>query len=198
MWLCARSHANGRRGVASDALCSVRRDSRSMLGWGPTRLDSTRLDAGWRELAARRSPFFQGSLVIRRSFDWALLSQRSALMHARPMIHLVSCPSCARHIRVEEPACPFCGLTFERASRSEAGVASWYAVAALSATLALSGCDSSGNRVTAQAYGGPPGVDIEALLAPRTTDSGVAPPSRESMQIYGAPPVPIAPSDNDR
>ncbi len=193
MWLIARSHANGRRGVASERCALQRPPSQQIdarLGTDTARLDSTQVGGS--------SPFFPGSVVIGRSFARALLSQRSALMHARPMIHLVSCPSCARHIRVEEPACPFCGLTFERASRSEAGVASWYAVAALSATLALSGCDSSGNRVTAQAYGGPPGVDIEALLAPRTTDSGVAAPSRESMQIYGAPPVPTAPSDNDR
>lgn len=88
---------------------------------------------------------------------------------------LVACPCCARHIRPNEPACPFCGLTLEQATRGETGTTPWYAIAALSTTLVLSGCPMMAAR-----YGGPPQPETPA----RTTTT----PVRESADIYGAPP----------
>ncbi len=91
------------------------------------------------------------------------------------MTTLVACPCCARHIRPTEPACPFCGLTLEQASRGESGSTPWYAIAALSTTLVLSGCPNMMAR-----YGGPPQPESPARLA--------QPAQRETMDIYGAPP----------
>jgi hypothetical protein len=89
---------------------------------------------------------------------------------------LVACPCCARHIRPNELACPFCGLTLEQASRGETGTTPWYAIAALSTTLALTGCPMMMAR-----YGGPPQPETPARV-------NAATPVRESADIYGAPP----------
>ncbi|MBL8678676.1 MAG: hypothetical protein JNK05_05905 [Myxococcales bacterium] len=94
------------------------------------------------------------------------------------MTTLVACPCCARHIRPNEPACPFCGLTLEQASRGETGTSPWYAIAALSTTLVLSGCPNMMVR-----YGGPPQPETPARIA--------QPNPRETADIYGAPPPPV-------
>ncbi|MFO0560006.1 MAG: hypothetical protein U0269_18475 [Polyangiales bacterium] len=124
---------------------------------------------------------------------------------------LVACPCCARHIRPTEPACPFCGLTLEQASRGETGTTPWYALAALSTTLVLSGCPMIAAR-----YGGPPqpveparvvtpvreSADIYGAPPPRlneTPDAGVANNDPGAMvEAYGAPPPPNTGSSRDR
>jgi|LNFM01.2.fsa_nt_gb hypothetical protein len=107
------------------------------------------------------------------------------------MTTLVACPCCARHIRPTEPSCPFCGLTLEQAARGETGNTPWYAIAALSTTLVLSGCPQMMAR-----YGAPPQPENPARIA--------QPSQRETMDIYGAPPprlvepqdvAPVAPQD---
>jgi hypothetical protein len=85
------------------------------------------------------------------------------------MSQLAPCGECGRHVRVEDPTCPFCGAAASasaprrpsapRFSRTRAAV--FY----LGATLA-SGCDGM-----APAYGGPP-------------------PQETIAQPYGAPPEP--------
>jgi hypothetical protein len=94
---------------------------------------------------------------------------------------LVPCPCCGRHVRPSEPSCPFCGLTLEQAARGESGSTPWYAIAAVSATLVLSGCPMMAAR-----YGGPP---------PQPTPA--QPSARETMDIYGAPPPPVAHTNAD-
>jgi hypothetical protein len=92
--------------------------------------------------------------------------------------HLVACPSCARHVRVSEAACPFCGVGLPASLRASAppeppGVrlarAAMFALGAGTAVLA-SDCGSS-----TPLGGGPPGTIF-------------VPP-------YGIPPVPDAGAD---
>jgi hypothetical protein len=97
------------------------------------------------------------------------------MLVTRTMNHLVPCPCCARHVRPAEPACPFCGLTLEQASRGETGTTPWYAIAALSTTLVLSGCEELTGR-----YGEPPQSEDPARVMRSS--------ARESVDIYGAPP----------
>jgi hypothetical protein len=89
---------------------------------------------------------------------------------------LVVCGCCSRHIRPNEPRCPFCGLTLEDAQQGVVAPSPWYAIAAVSATIVLSGCPAMMTR-----YGAPP-----------SPTPAVSPPGqdRESRDIYGAPPPP--------
>ena len=118
------------------------------------------------------------------------------------IMHLVSCPDCARHFRAEETACPFCQHTAMRV-----GPRGLAAVALLSAGLTMGGCSSRGQTI----YGGPPTPEpIETSLpAPEPTSSSDAdakqdappapeasadpskvPQNRPDAPIYGAPSAP--------
>jgi hypothetical protein len=100
---------------------------------------------------------------------------------------LAPCTVCARHIRVDEAACPFCGKSI--------GLLRRRALAALGVTLALAtaGCPRSGNK-----YGAPPPPAPSAEMPPAAGSSsetpatfdegGLAPNSR------AAPLPPPAPS----
>jgi hypothetical protein len=96
---------------------------------------------------------------------------------------LLACPSCARHIRVDEERCPFCGATCPEtfastpalarplartAARATAAVGSGVAIA-----LALSCCEATHPLVL---YGAPP-----LPLADDLTDAGAG-------DDLGAPP----------
>ena len=133
--------------------------------------------------------------------------------------HLRACPSCARHARVSETACPFCGAEFDQAFRSSPepqGPRVRLARAALVAFGALGtgsiaatpACGSSSEPL----YGGVPimmePVDgsatqddsgdassttpSEASAGDATTDGPVATPA------YGAPGQPIADASEDQ
>jgi hypothetical protein len=106
----------------------------------------------------------------------------------------VPCPGCARHVRAHESACPFCEQSLTRDDPSIPGGPRWYAAAAVSATLVISGCTQP---ASAARSGGPPRpsgtVDSPArLTAPNGASAadpgGGAPRQRESFDIYGAPP----------
>lgn len=93
------------------------------------------------------------------------------------MNQLVPCSRCARHVRAEDVACPFCGErvhaqpTRRLVARGATRAAIFYVGAA------IAGCDDVGG--TADIYGGPP-----------------EPPPRESIaQPYGAPPDPLPPPE---
>jgi hypothetical protein len=113
---------------------------------------------------------------------------------------LVPCPSCARHVRVLEEACPFCGNPFTampiaRAFATTPPLSGRLSRAAmvLAGATALAGCGkeptivdpapkptSTDNAPMAVLYGGPP------------IDSPDAAPTAISVPAYGAPP-PAAP-----
>jgi hypothetical protein len=99
---------------------------------------------------------------------------------------LVPCPGCHRHVRCEESACPFCGVTLA-CSSAKAGSA---AAAFLAATLALTGCPDKAPEPVAK-YGGPPMDDRAKPVAPVASEAPTQPPQKPPMvQKYGAPPTP--------
>jgi hypothetical protein len=100
----------------------------------------------------------------REGFACDLLQLRSFLM---PQTHLVACPSCARHVRVSEPACPFCKGTLSKALREtperqgpamrlSRGALYSFGVGALAVATA---CSSSSPVQVAILYGAPPGSE---------------------------------------
>lgn len=101
---------------------------------------------------------------------------------------LAPCPSCARHIRVEEPRCPFCQTATSALQPmgfdpSVAPARVRNAVLALSASMALGACVNP----LAAAYGGPP-------IPPPVHDAQVqAVPPPPPAPAYGLPPSPPSP-----
>jgi|HubBroStandDraft_6_1064221.scaffolds.fasta_scaffold11667_6 hypothetical protein len=94
------------------------------------------------------------------------------------------CPECARHVKEGDSACPFCGagVSFVRvpAARTAAGRLSrsaLFAVSAVSAALATTGCSSSSSPTD-----GGPGATGDAT----SNETGSAQP------LYGA----VAPPDD--
>ncbi len=120
---------------------------------------------------------------------------------------LVPCPGCARHVRVRDAACPFCGVSIADASGAAASMrvlrkrlprAALFAVGA--GTIAIAACgdssssgpgmdvgDSSTDAPMATAlYGGPPGdggaLPVDASHDASDHDTGI-------MASYGGPPI---------
>lgn len=99
------------------------------------------------------------------------------------MAPLFPCPSCNRHIRRDEAACPFCAAQVDlsgnpepRLPRTRLGRAATFAFGAAIAAATTAGCSDSHGR------GDDAGTE-EQDAGPGEVDSGaVAPP-------YGAPPV---------
>lgn len=85
---------------------------------------------------------------------------------------LIVCPSCRRHIRTEEKACPFC---------TPAAVAGGIAIAAM---LALAGCGSKAPAAQAP----PPSNEIGAGTQP---DAGVDQPPPPPDDPYEPRPQPL-------
>lgn len=113
---------------------------------------------------------------------------------------LVPCPSCQRHVRSTEEACPFCK------SKTGGRAAAGFLAATLGAALAT-GCPSGPppNRAVAE-YGAPPPPQPTATPNPaatpaQTPDMSVAPPDPDDMRgaaEYGAPPPRATPIPDDR
>jgi hypothetical protein len=116
--------------------------------------------------------------------------------------HLVACLSCARHVRVNEAACPFCGVVLAASLRASAppeppGVrlarAAMFALGAGTAVLA-SDCGSS-----TPLYGAPPGtVFVTPYGIPPVPDAGTDggdDAGVTAVPMYGVPPVPDAGDD---
>jgi len=81
--------------------------------------------------------------------------------------HLFACPSCARHVRVSEAACPFCGATLDasfrqrpapRAPAARLGRAALFALGTTTVGLAAA-CSSS-----SQGGGSEKGVDSGTMM----------------------------------
>jgi hypothetical protein len=108
-------------------------------------------------------------------------------------VHLSSCPACARHVRVSEAACPFCGAALSDAFRARPAPRSpaarlsrsaLYALGMGTVTLAAACSSSSSPGGTEDA--GPPVADAGAPVADAAkggaSEAGVATPA------YGASP----------
>jgi hypothetical protein len=100
---------------------------------------------------------------------------------------LVPCPSCSRHVRVCETACPFCRASLPASLRATAAPepprarlarAALFAFAASAATAAATACGG-------QTAAGPPGSDTDASeIVPGADAAGDA---LGVQAIYGAP-----------
>ncbi len=96
---------------------------------------------------------------------------------------LLPCPSCARHVRASESACPFCATALSPSSapanRSPAQRLSRAALFALGAsTAAVAACSGS---VTTPLYGAPAG---DSGVLDGTPDG-----EQQTMPPYGIPPM---------
>jgi hypothetical protein len=108
------------------------------------------------------------------------------------MAALVCCTVCARHVRITDPACPFCGASLEgleerRAEPLPADRGLTRAAVVFMGAAALAGCGkTSGTKdpapapteMSAPAYGPAPIAD---------TDAGAAQP--QAAPAYGVPPI---------
>ncbi len=133
--------------------------------------------------------------------------------------HLRPCPSCARHVRVSEGGCPFCGESFSDEFRAvprplgpgaRLGRAALFAFGTGTLTLA-SACSSSSST---PAYGLPPGTPVPVYGAPVMfdagdgddgettasdaavgTDASATDDAPVATPAYGAPGQPVEPTD---
>lgn len=118
------------------------------------------------------------------------------------MSHLRPCSACARHVRANEAACPFCAapLTIEASAptppHERLGRAARIALGGVAAVALVAGCEP--NPSVAPAYGGPPIPTATVDPADAGTPTGNAvkkpppppPPDDGNMQKpYGAPPA---------
>lgn len=127
-------------------------------------------------------------------------------VRGKAAMSLAPCSGCARHIRLDEAACPFCGERFERApdvtgSRFVLGVSR--AVLVFGSLVALSSVTESCSepRAAVSIYGGPPPMveDGGPMVSPLPsadpqTDGGPKPIGPAAA--YGAPPSFLPPSPN--
>jgi len=109
------------------------------------------------------------------------------------------CPACARHVRVDAAACPFCasdlsGAAFDPVPDAGGRRLGRAALFAFATTVAAAGCPSpqrpdTGTNIV-QPYGAPPDPprpqDAAASASPDASDPGLV------VAIYGAP-IPPAP-----
>jgi hypothetical protein len=134
---------------------------------------------------------------------------------------LLACPGCARHVRVSESACPFCGAALPDsfgagdAPRKPARLtrAALYALGATSLTIAATasaGCGTSGggsgdsgsDQMAVAAYGCPPDACGPAREDGSPGDAGPGDDGPGDMDVtaaYGGPgdafPVDVQPAD---
>lgn len=109
------------------------------------------------------------------------------------MSHLLPCDGCDRHVRADEPECPFCGAAIVSRPApvlpaGRLGRAATFAFGAALAAATAGGCGDSHDR---RDDGGEPpadsGVESDAGVDP--VDSGVEPiDSGPIAPPYGAPP----------
>ena len=133
--------------------------------------------------------------------------------------HLVPCPSCARHVRVSEAACPFCRGALDESLRAQPAPqaaparlsrAALYALGAAGTVTLAAACSQSvygapvtpddagprdaGPPMVDAAYGGPPidgGFDADDG-APPVVDAGRDADDDASPLVdaaYGGPPI---------
>ena len=113
---------------------------------------------------------------------------------------LAPCPSCARHVRVSETACPFChaaipeGITPVPGTNKRLSRAAAYAFTATMA--ATSGAVVVACGATAQpAYGGP-GIPSEGGSTDGASDGATDADAGGAQPAYGAPAYGAQPVDS--
>ncbi len=129
---------------------------------------------------------------------------------------LVPCPTCRRHARVSEPACPFCkgslvGARIMPTSTTRLSRVGQFAFASTVSTMLLVGCGSSdtttpgttdakGDSVAGDAVGdgGDSGVfpDVAAYGGPPDTGVDTGPFTADAA--YGGPPLDSGPADTGK
>jgi len=125
--------------------------------------------------------------------------------------HLRPCPSCARHVRVNEGGCPFCGESLSdefRAAPRPRGPGARLSRAALfafgSGTLAVAGACSSSSDTPVPVYGSPVMLDAgdggesvapDATVVPDASTADAEPDVPVATPAYGAPGQPVEPVD---
>lgn len=119
------------------------------------------------------------------------------------MNHLSACPSCERHVRVSESACPFCRAPLDDAFRARPalrrparrlGRAALFTFA--TTTAIAGGVGACADEMTQDIYGGPPpdgGDDgqSQAVYGGPALDAAPTP-----APAYGGPPVTLDASDD--
>lgn len=124
------------------------------------------------------------------------------------MSSLAPCPSCQRHIRVAERACPFCKSALAHSLTPIPGTQQRLkraAAFAFTASLGLAGCNTDNGNVT-PVYGAPADTGVDVAADRPTSDSPVvtdvpldvtpdASPMRDAssddggfLAMYGGPP----------
>src|ERR1700678_2630701 len=91
-----------------------------------------------------------------------------------PMVALRPCPSCARHARVTEPACPFCGAWLGEAFRTFAAPRAPTARLSRAALFAIGAAGFTGVQAcgsVANLYGGVPCEGSECVIPVITADA---------------------------
>jgi hypothetical protein len=99
---------------------------------------------------------------------------------------LLPCPSCARHVRRSESACPFCGNALALEPEAALSVVPRLGRAALftfGAALATSACTGTGAPVPLY---GAPSIDSGAADAAPPIDAGN---DATVLAMYGGPPI---------
>jgi hypothetical protein len=124
--------------------------------------------------------------------------------------HLAPCAACARHVRVSEEACPFCGVPLAASMRASAPPrgpamrltrAALFAFGALGAS-AVAATAAAGCGTTTQngLYGGPAidftdgGDESDATYAPQDGSPGIEPDAGDAAVVgqdagYGSPGI---------
>jgi hypothetical protein len=119
--------------------------------------------------------------------------------------HLRPCPSCARHVRVNEGGCPFCGESLSDEFRAvprplgpgvRLGRAALFAFGTGTLTLA-SACSSSATPLYGASFMFDAGDDGESTTPDGAVvpDASAEPDAPVATPAYGAPGEPVEPTD---
>ena len=111
-------------------------------------------------------------------------------------LHLLACPSCSRHVRSRETACPFCGVALSESFRATLPPTPPVVRLARAALVALGAGAAAGTGCgAASELGGGSAVDASALASDASDDapdaSEVAPDADDNCCVpYGLVPPP--------
>lgn len=113
----------------------------------------------------------------------------------------IPCPTCARHVKHTESACPFCDAKIEYVeSNVSAPIARDRSALLFGAVLASAiGVGACNAGVPAPAYGGPPPPDTatqvtvtDAATTPPVMVAAYGAPAPTAMLVDAGPPAPVA------
>jgi hypothetical protein len=105
---------------------------------------------------------------------------------------LAPCTSCRRHVRADEPACPFCGGAIGEPTNRAVPRAPRVAIL-FAGAIGLAGCSEDGGGAPVPVYGAP--IDSAVIADTGRADTSNADTSMGSL--YGGPPVDSAVQDTN-